>query len=175
MLGLNRITKEYSAGKRYCFSSADLLSLATALGWGTWLPEPSCGSERVGARGNSNPSATISVTRGVQSFRLSTELPGLRDKGGEALVEVLSKDELLEEWLVAEPGEPDYVGVLELEEIRGVDFVFAILRTWKEGTWLAIVISQGYITSTSGLRMLGVEEYSQLDHEGVPGSKMGTA
>jgi len=25
------------------------------------------------------------------------------------------------------------------------------------------------------IRMLGVEEYSQLDHEGVPGAKIGTA
>ncbi|KAJ8422452.1 hypothetical protein Cgig2_002966 [Carnegiea gigantea] len=38
-----------------------------------------------------------------------------------------------------------------------------------------MVISHGYETSTSGLRMLGVEEYSQLDHEGVPGSERGTA
>jgi len=37
-----------------------------------------------------------------------------------------------------------------------------------------MVMSQGYVTSTSGLRMLGLEEYSQLDHEGVLGSKMGT-
>ncbi|KAJ8445073.1 hypothetical protein Cgig2_022593 [Carnegiea gigantea] len=32
-----------------------------------------------------------------------------------------------------------------------------------------MVISHGYETSTSGLRTLGVEEYSQLDHKGVPG------
>jgi len=38
-----------------------------------------------------------------------------------------------------------------------------------------MVLSQGYVTSTLGLKMLGVEEYSQLDYEGVPGSKMGTA
>ena len=56
------------------------------------------------------------MTRGVRSFRLSIELPDLNDKGGEALVEAPSKDKLLEEWLVAESGEPDCVGVLELEE-----------------------------------------------------------
>jgi len=38
-----------------------------------------------------------------------------------------------------------------------------------------MVISHGYETSTSELRMLGVEEYSQLDHEGVPNAKRGTA
>jgi len=32
-----------------------------------------------------------------------------------------------------------------------------------------MVISQGYVTPISELRMMGVEEYSQLDHEGVPG------
>jgi len=38
-----------------------------------------------------------------------------------------------------------------------------------------MVISYRYETFTSGLRMLGVEEYSQLDHEGVSGSKRGAA
>jgi len=38
-----------------------------------------------------------------------------------------------------------------------------------------MVISQGYVTSTSGLRMPGEEEYSQLDQEGVAGYKRGTA
>ena len=57
--------------------------------------------------------------------------------------------------------------------MRGVDFVFAILRTRKSGAKLAMMISQGYVIVNSGLRMLGVEEYSQLDHEGVPGSKTG--
>ncbi|KAJ8426193.1 hypothetical protein Cgig2_008910 [Carnegiea gigantea] len=91
-------------------------SLATALGSGKWLPGPSCGSERVGAPGNLDPSATISVTRSVRSFRLGTELPGLSDRGGEALVEAPSEDELLEECPVAELGEPDCVEELELEE-----------------------------------------------------------
>ncbi|KAJ8448912.1 hypothetical protein Cgig2_030768 [Carnegiea gigantea] len=36
--------------------------------------------------------------------------------------------------------------------MRGVDLVFAILRTWKSG----------YVTSTSELRILGVEEYSRF-------------
>jgi len=38
-----------------------------------------------------------------------------------------------------------------------------------------VVISHGYETSTSGLRILGVEEYSQQGHEGVLGSKRGIA
>jgi len=59
--------------------------------------------------------------------------------------------------------------------MRGVDLVFAIRRTWKSVIKLAMVISHGYETSTSGLRTLGVEEYSQVDHEGVPSSKRSTA
>ncbi|KAJ8435716.1 LOW QUALITY PROTEIN: hypothetical protein Cgig2_002673 [Carnegiea gigantea] len=47
--------------------------------------------------------------------------------------------------------------------MHGVDLVFAILRTRKSG----------YITSTSGLRTLGVGEYLQLNHEGVPGNLFG--
>ena len=59
--------------------------------------------------------------------------------------------------------------------MRGVDFIFAMPRTWKSGTKLAIVTSHRYVTVTSELKILGVEECSQLDHEGLPGSKMGTA
>jgi len=44
--------------------------------------------------------------------------------------------------------------------MQGVDFVLGICRTWKSFIKLAIVIFHGYETSTSGLRMLGVEEYS---------------
>ncbi|KAJ8420555.1 hypothetical protein Cgig2_014918 [Carnegiea gigantea] len=40
--------------------------------------------------------------------------------------------------------------------MRGVDLVFAILRTLKSG----------YVTSTSGRRTIRVEKYSQLDYEG---------
>ncbi|KAJ8437848.1 hypothetical protein Cgig2_000402 [Carnegiea gigantea] len=121
MQGKANAVVEGCLGRRYYFSSADLFSadlfsLATALGSGKWLPGPSCGSERVGAPGNSNPSATISMTRGVWSFRLGTELPGLSDRGGEALIEAPSEDELLEECPVAQLGEPDYVAELELEE-----------------------------------------------------------
>ncbi|KAJ8429208.1 hypothetical protein Cgig2_012336 [Carnegiea gigantea] len=59
--------------------------------------------------------------------------------------------------------------------MRGLDLVFAIIHTWKLVIWSAMVISYGYETSTSGLRMLGVEKYSQLDHKGLSGSKRGTA
>ncbi|KAJ8427205.1 hypothetical protein Cgig2_004364 [Carnegiea gigantea] len=147
------ITKEYSAGKRYCFSRADLLSLVTALGLGKWLLGLSYGSQQVGAPGNFDPSATISP------FHLGTEPPGPNDDSVEELVEAPSEDELLEECPEAELGEPGREEVLELEEatsayrgteqglpnvpsassssgdwIRGVDFVFAILLTWKSGT-----------------------------------------
>ncbi|KAJ8420397.1 hypothetical protein Cgig2_013884 [Carnegiea gigantea] len=110
------ITKEYSAGKRYCFSRADLFSLVTALGSGKWLLKPSCGSERVGAPGNFDPSAMISVTGGVRPFRLGTELPGPNDDSVEELIEAPSEDKLLEECPEAELGEPDRKEVLELEE-----------------------------------------------------------
>ncbi|KAJ8422034.1 hypothetical protein Cgig2_027265 [Carnegiea gigantea] len=91
------ITKEYSAGKRYCFSRADLLNLVTALRLGKWLLGPSCRSERVGALGNSSPSATISVTGGVRPFCLGTKPPDPNDDSVEELVEAPSKDELREE------------------------------------------------------------------------------
>ncbi|KAJ8434127.1 hypothetical protein Cgig2_024245 [Carnegiea gigantea] len=47
---------------------------------------------------------------------------------------------------------------------RGVDFVLAIRRAWKSFIKSAIVISHGYKASSLILRILGVEEYSQLDH-----------
>ena len=56
-----------------------------------------------------------------------------------------------------------------------VDLVFAILCTWTSVIKLAKVISHGYETSVSMLRMLGVDEYSQLDHKGVWGLKIFTA
>ncbi|KAJ8423631.1 LOW QUALITY PROTEIN: hypothetical protein Cgig2_028490 [Carnegiea gigantea] len=96
------ITKEYSAGKRYYFSRADLFSL----GQGSDSPGRPCGSEHVGAPGNSNPSATISVTGGVRPFRLGTEPPGPNDDSGEELVKAPSADELLEECPGVELGRP---------------------------------------------------------------------
>ncbi|KAJ8433464.1 hypothetical protein Cgig2_014505 [Carnegiea gigantea] len=108
---------EYSPGKRYYFSRADLLSLVMALGGSEkWLLGPSCGSKQVGAPGNSDPSATISVTGGMRPFRLGIEPPGLDDDSVEELVEAPSEDELLEECPEAELGEPDRKEVLELEE-----------------------------------------------------------
>jgi len=79
--------KEYSASKRYSFSRADLLSLVAALWSGKWLLWPSCGSERVGVPGNSNPSGTISVTGGVRPVCLSTEPTGPDDDSVGELVE----------------------------------------------------------------------------------------
>ncbi|KAJ8441078.1 hypothetical protein Cgig2_020369 [Carnegiea gigantea] len=109
-------TKEYSAGRRYCFSRADLLSLVTALGSGKWLLRPSCGSERVGALGNSSPSATISVTGGVRPTCLGTEPTGPDDDLVGQLIEAPSEDDLREECPEAELREPDREEVLELKE-----------------------------------------------------------
>ena len=51
----------------------------------------------------------------------------------------------------------------------------AIRRGWKLFIKSATVIFHGYETSSSILRIVGVEEYLQLDHDGVPGSKIETA
>ncbi|KAJ8420668.1 LOW QUALITY PROTEIN: hypothetical protein Cgig2_025352 [Carnegiea gigantea] len=69
----------------------------------------------LGAPGNSDPSATISVTGGVRPFRLGTEPPGPNDDSGLLVVAPL-EDELLEEYPEAKLGEPDREEVLELEE-----------------------------------------------------------
>ena len=58
----------------------------------------------------------ISVAGGMRPFRLGTELPGPNDDSGEELVEAPLDDELLEECLDAELGEPDREEVLKLEE-----------------------------------------------------------
>ncbi|KAJ8433849.1 hypothetical protein Cgig2_032060 [Carnegiea gigantea] len=72
---------------------------------------------RVGAPGNSDPSATISVTAGVLPFRLSTDLPDPNDASEEeGLTDVLFEDELLEECLEEEPDEPVPEEALELVE-----------------------------------------------------------
>ncbi|KAJ8450530.1 hypothetical protein Cgig2_020167 [Carnegiea gigantea] len=148
-------------------------------------------SERVWAPGNSGPSATNHS--GAQPFLLSTDLPGANGpSGNEELVDTPSEDELqgtvrrgargglpeveleivdatsapsldadgAEQGLPCVPSASSSSGDL----MRGVDLVFIILRTSKS----VIYLSTGYVTSTSGLRTLGVEEYLQLDHEGVP-------
>ena len=51
-----------------------------------------------------------------------------------------------------------------------VDLVFPILLTWKS-VIKSKVISHGYEISYSVLSMLGVDEYSQLDHEEVQAQK----
>ncbi|KAJ8423411.1 hypothetical protein Cgig2_020948 [Carnegiea gigantea] len=108
--------REYSVGKSYCFSRANLLSLVTALGSGKWLIGPSCGFERVGATGNSNPSATISVARVVRPVCLGTKPTGPNDDLVEELVKAPSEGELREECPKVELREPDREVVLELEE-----------------------------------------------------------
>ncbi|KAJ8421064.1 LOW QUALITY PROTEIN: hypothetical protein Cgig2_006335 [Carnegiea gigantea] len=76
----SRITKVYPPGKRYCFSRVILFSVGMTFGLGNRLPGPSCRSEKVGAPGNSGPSATISGTNaiGKRPFLLSTDLPGAK-------------------------------------------------------------------------------------------------
>jgi len=86
--------------RRYCFSRANLFNVETTFGSGKWLPGPSCGFKRVGAPGNSGPSATISVTNpsSTQPFLLSADLLGADGPlGHEELVDAPSEDELLDE------------------------------------------------------------------------------
>ncbi|KAJ8423667.1 LOW QUALITY PROTEIN: hypothetical protein Cgig2_009288 [Carnegiea gigantea] len=71
---------------------------------------------RVGAPGNSNPSATISVTGGIRPVCLGTELTGPHDDSVEELVKAPYEDELREEFPEAELREPDREEVLELKE-----------------------------------------------------------
>ncbi|KAJ8436374.1 hypothetical protein Cgig2_032195 [Carnegiea gigantea] len=84
-----------------------------------------------------------------QPFLLSTDFPGVVGPSWD-------------EELVDAPFEDECLGDLSEEEE-------------DDPPESAIVISHGYRTSTSRLRILGVEEYSQLDDEGVPGSKRGIA
>ncbi|KAJ8423209.1 LOW QUALITY PROTEIN: hypothetical protein Cgig2_006762 [Carnegiea gigantea] len=136
------------------------------------------------APGNSGTSVTIAGASptGEWPFLLSTDLPGAGSPSrGEELVDAPSEDEHLDE--LSEENEEVSP---ENEDYLVCPRPTARLETRCEGeTWFspffipgnksyAMVISHGYETSTSGLRTLGVEEYSQLDHEGVPGSKRGT-
>ena len=67
--------------------------------------------------GNSDPSAIISVARGVRLFRLSTDLLGPNDASREdELIEALFEDELLEKCPGEELDEPIPKEVLELVE-----------------------------------------------------------
>ncbi|KAJ8422559.1 LOW QUALITY PROTEIN: hypothetical protein Cgig2_005757 [Carnegiea gigantea] len=113
---------------------------------------------------NSAPSATIPGigTDGEWPFLLNTDFPGV---GGplwlEELVDAPSEDERLDNPSEVEEDIPSEEELVLVEATSAARF--------------AMMISQGCETSTSGLRILGVEEYSQLDHEGVPSSKRGTA
>ncbi|KAJ8435271.1 hypothetical protein Cgig2_026010 [Carnegiea gigantea] len=84
-------------GKRYFFSRVILFKEATTFGFEKWEPSPSKGSEREGAPGKTNPSATTSRvgSAGVHPLFQSIELP--RAPGvacGEELVDVSSEEEL---------------------------------------------------------------------------------
>ncbi|KAJ8435867.1 hypothetical protein Cgig2_028575 [Carnegiea gigantea] len=146
---LSGITKVYPAGRRYCFSRVVLFKVGTTFGLGKWLPGPSCGSKWAGAPGNSEELVLVDTTSAASPEELGTEwgLPSMV------------------------PSASNSSGDL----IIGLDLIFTILRTWKSIIKSAKVISHGHKTSASMLRMLGVDEYSQLDHKGVPGSKSGTA
>ncbi|KAJ8434799.1 hypothetical protein Cgig2_033749 [Carnegiea gigantea] len=141
---------------------------------------------------------------GERPFLLSTNLPGVEGPSwDEELVDAPSEDECLDnlsevekevhpevELVVAEATSAPGFDELGAEQglpcvplannssgdlMQGADLVFAILCTWKSVIQSAMVISHGYETSASELRVLGVEEHSQLDHERVPGSKRGIA
>ncbi|KAJ8443839.1 hypothetical protein Cgig2_010303 [Carnegiea gigantea] len=124
--------------------------------------------KRVGAPGNSSPSATISVTNpsGARPFLLSTDLPGADGPSGdEELVDGPSNYELLDERSEE-----------ELEEIPSrplwplVGMSMELNRDYLVYPPLAARICHLHLWTedTRG------EEYSQLDHEGVPSSKRGT-
>ncbi|KAJ8441772.1 hypothetical protein Cgig2_009018 [Carnegiea gigantea] len=108
-------------------------------------------SPRVGAPRNSSPSATISVTYplGARPFLLSTDLPGADDRSGdEALVDSPSEDELLDEQSEEELEEVPLEVELEVVEATLAPWICHLIL-WTKDT--------------------RVEEYWQLDHEGVPG------
>ncbi|KAJ8434596.1 LOW QUALITY PROTEIN: hypothetical protein Cgig2_025022 [Carnegiea gigantea] len=144
-------------------------------GQGTDCPAHPTDPSRWGPPGKSSPSATIFVTNpsGARHFLLSTDLSGADGPSGDdELVDAPSEDELLDEQLEE-----------ELEEVPSeveIELVEATLAPgWDEDgakQGLPCVPSassssgdlmQGYVTSSSRLRILGVEEYSQLDHDGV--------
>ncbi|KAJ8420763.1 hypothetical protein Cgig2_030939 [Carnegiea gigantea] len=143
-----------------------------------------CPDQNANPSGNSDPSATISATNpsSARPFLLSTDLPGayglLREEG---LVDAPSEDELLDELSEEELEEASPEVELELvgatsapglDEDRAEQGLPCIPSASSSSGDL---MRGGYVTSTSGLRTLGVEEYSQRDHEGVSGSKRGTA
>ncbi|KAJ8428286.1 hypothetical protein Cgig2_027418 [Carnegiea gigantea] len=156
-----------------------------------------CTQEWAGAPWNFDPSATISGTDPSvdRPLFLRTDLSRLvdafsedehLDDTSEAEEDVSPEEELVlveatsaadfgglgaEQGLPWMPSANNLSGLL----MRGVGFVLAIRRTWKSFMTSALVISQGYDTYPLGLSILGVNEYSQLDHEGLPGSKWGTA
>ncbi|KAJ8419438.1 hypothetical protein Cgig2_027358 [Carnegiea gigantea] len=141
--------------------------------------------ERVGAPGNSDPFATISVTSGARPFHLSTNLPGPNGTSEEEeLVDALSEDELFDK--LSEKELDEVVLEVELELVEAISASWldengakrglpCVPSTSSSSRDLMHRVDSGHITSTSGLRMLEGEEYWQLDHEGVSGSKRGTA
>ncbi|KAJ8425914.1 LOW QUALITY PROTEIN: hypothetical protein Cgig2_033855 [Carnegiea gigantea] len=152
-----------------------------------------CWHEWAGAPGNANPSATILRTSptGERPCLLSTDFPKVEGPSwDEEFVDALSEDECLDD-LSEEEEEvlPEIELVLveatsapgfdELGEEQGLPCMPLANNSFGDLTrgvdLSAMVISHGCETSTSGLRMLGVEKYSQLDHEGVPGLKRGIA
>ncbi|KAJ8423013.1 LOW QUALITY PROTEIN: hypothetical protein Cgig2_013485 [Carnegiea gigantea] len=189
------IMKVYPTGRRYFFSRVVLFK-KRPLGWGNDCPGHPTGPR---APRNSDPSAMISGIdpTGEQPLFLSTDLPRVEGPSrDEELVDTFSESEPLDdlseeredippkkELVLVEPTSTTDFEELTVEQglpwvlstnnssgdlMRRVDLVFIILRTWNH-------ISHGYETFCSMLRMLGVDEYSQLDHEGVSGSKIGTA
>ncbi|KAJ8440094.1 hypothetical protein Cgig2_025293 [Carnegiea gigantea] len=127
------------------------------------------------APGNFDPSATISATNpsGAWPFLLSTDLPGADGPSGdEVLIDAPSEDELLDELSEEELDEAAPEVELELVEATSA---FGLDEDGAEQGLPCVpstssssgdLMRGGYITFTSGLRTLRVEEYSQLDYEG---------
>ncbi|KAJ8426187.1 LOW QUALITY PROTEIN: hypothetical protein Cgig2_010824 [Carnegiea gigantea] len=154
------------------------------LGW-----ENDCLDHPTGPR----PQETLALSlRSLGSTLPGTNLPEVEGPSrDEELVDAPSEGERLddpskeqedvppEEELVLRPLRPpavknlgrnrDYLEYLRLATRRGIS---CRMLTWSLPSFKSViksakVISHGYETSCSMLRMLGVDEYSQLDHEGL--------
>ncbi|KAJ8446958.1 hypothetical protein Cgig2_006586 [Carnegiea gigantea] len=144
-------------------------------------------TKRLGrASGNSAPSATISGIgpNGERPFLISTDFPGVAGLSwDEELVDSPFEDEHPDDPSEVEEDVPFEEELVLVEATSTTEFgelgaeqglPYTPLASSSSGV-LTRGVNFGYDTSTSGLRILGVEKYSQLDHERVPSSKRGTA
>ncbi|KAJ8427673.1 LOW QUALITY PROTEIN: hypothetical protein Cgig2_016766 [Carnegiea gigantea] len=133
-------------------------------------------SKRDGAPGNTDPSATISRTASIEvlPFLFSTDLPGVLPVTNNWPMPYLKKSC----WLTGRPSRRrartsgQDLGPQPLRTGGGAKITFDSPFSQQLS---AVVIFHGYETSSSILRILRVEEHSQLDNKGVSGAKIGTA